>query len=458
MKILILGAGQVGSTVAYSLAREEANDITVVDRNAELLQDLQERLDIRTVHGHAAHPAVLHEAGAQNADMVVAVTDSDETNMIACQVCYTLYRTPTKIARVRAAEYLNTPQLFSQDALPIDMLISPEQLVVDYIRRLIQYPGALQVLDFAGGRVRLVAVQAFYGGALVGQELRTLRSHIPDVHTRVAAIYRRGQPIMPRGDTIIEADDEVFFIAPRADIRAVINELRKLDRPVRRIIIAGGGNIGVRLASALESTHQVKLIERNRERARAISEQLDKTVVLSGDAADEELLVEENIEATDVFCAVTNDEEANILSSMLAKRLGARKVLALINRPSYVDLVQSGDIDIAISPQQITIGALLTHIRRGDVVVVHSLRRGAAEAIEAIAHGTPESSRVVGRAVEEIPLPPGATIGAIVRGDEVMIAHHDTRIEADDHVILFLVDRKHVRDVERLFQVDAALD
>ncbi|MDX1442595.1 MAG: Trk system potassium transporter TrkA [Gammaproteobacteria bacterium] len=458
MKILILGAGQVGSTVAHSLAKEEDNDITIVDRDSELLRDLQDRLDIRVVTGHASHPEVMREAGADTADMVIAVTDSDETNMIACQVCYTMYQTPTKIARVRAAEYLNTPQLFTQDALPVDMLISPEQLVVDYIRRLIQYPGALQVLDFAGGRVRLVGVQAYYGGQLVGQELKNLRNHIPDVDTRVAAVYRRGQAILPEGDTVIEADDEVFFIAPRADIRSVINEMRKLDKAVRRVIIAGGGNIGVRLAKALETTHQVKLIERNRERAREISEYLDKTIVLSGDAADEDLLQEENIEATDVFCAVTNDEEANILSSMLAKRLGARKVLSLINRPSYVDLVQSGAIDIAISPQQITIGALLTHIRRGDVVVVHSLRRGAAEAIEAVAHGKKGQSQVVGHAVEDIPLPPGATIGAIVRGDDVMMAHHDTVIEADDHVILFLVDRKYVPDVEKLFQTDATLD
>ena len=465
MKILILGAGQVGSTVAYSLAREEDNEITIVDRNGELLQDLQDRLDIRTVIGHASHPQVLKEAGADMADMVVAVTDSDETNMIACQVCHALYGTKTKIARVRETQYMKTPELFARKGeseesagkrglMPIDMLISPEQLVVDYIRRLIQYPGALQVLDFAGGKVRLVAVTAYYGGALVGQELKNLRSHIPDVDTRVAAVYRRGRAILPHGDTVIEADDEVFFIAPRADIRSVINELRKLDKPVRRVIIAGGGNIGVRLAQALESTYQVKLIERSRDRARQISEHLDKTIVLAGDAADEELLLEENIEATDVFCAVTNDEEANILSSMLAKRLGARKVLSLINRPSYVDLVQSGDIDIAISPQQITIGALLTHIRRGDVVVVHSLRRGAAEAIEAIAHGSPDTSAVVGKAIEDITLPEGTTIGAIVRGDVVMMAHHDTVIEEDDHVILFLVDRKLVPDVERLFQVD----
>lgn len=454
MKILILGAGQVGSTVAYHLAKEEANDITVVDLNPELLQALQERLDIRTVQGFASHPDVLRGAGAEDAEMILAVTDSDETNMVACQICYTLFHTPTKIARVRDSSYLVTSELFQQDALPVDVVISPEQLVTDYIGRLIQYPGALQVVDFADGKVRLVAVQAYYGGPLVGQKLRAIRDHIPDVDTRVAAVYRRGQAIIPEGDTVIEADDEVFFVAPRKDIRTIISELRKLDKPVRRIIIAGGGNIGIRLAAALEDTYQVKLIERNRDRASMISERLDRTVVLNGDAADEDLLLEENIENTDVFCAITNDEEANILSAMLAKRLGARKVMSLINRPSYVDLVESGDIDIAISPQQVTIGKLLTHIRRGDVVVVHSLRRGAAEAIEAVAHGDRESSRVVGRRVEEVPLPPGTTIGAIVRDDDVLMAHHDTVIEADDHVILFLVDRKYVADVEQLFQVD----
>ncbi|MCG8432976.1 MAG: Trk system potassium transporter TrkA, partial [Gammaproteobacteria bacterium] len=421
MKILILGAGQVGSTVAYNLAKEEANDITIVDRNPELLQELQDRVDIRTVQGNASYPDILKEAGADDADMIVAVTDSDEINMVACQVCYTLFHTPTKIARVRAAEYINTPDLFVQEALPIDMVISPEQLVMDYIRRLIQYPGALQVLDFAGGIVRMVAVRAYYGGALIGQQLRNLKDHMPDVDVRVAALYRRGQAILPDGDTVIEADDEVFILAPRKDIRAAINEMRKLDKPVRRVFIAGGGNIGVRLAKALEDTYQVKLIERNRDRARGISEVLDKTIVLHGDAADEDLMQEENIESMDIFCAVTNDDEANILSSMLAKRLGARKVMSLINRPSYVDLVQSGDIDIAISPQQITIGALLTHIRRGDVVVVHSLRKGAAEAIEAIAHGDEATSRVVGRQVGDITLPPGTIIGAIVRGDEVLM-------------------------------------
>jgi len=452
MKIIILGAGQVGTSVAANLV-SEANDITVVDHNADLLRELQDRFDLRTVHGHGAHPDVLVRAGAEDADMLIAVTNSDETNMVACQVAYTLFHTPTKIARVRAQSFLDQPRLFGSDALPIDVAISPEALVTDYIIRLIENPGTLQVLDFAGGRIRLVAVKAYYGGPLVGHELRTLHERMPHIETRVAAIYRQDRAIQPEGDTVIEPDDEVFFIAAPEHIRAVMGELRRLDKPYRRIIIAGGGNIGTRLARALERNFRVKIIEHDLRNCKRIAEELEKTIVLQGDAADQELLLEENIESTDVFCAVTNDDEANILSAMLAKRLGARKVMALINRPSYVDLVQSGSIDIAISPQQATIGSLLKHVRRGDVVMVHALRRGAAEAIEAIAHGDQTSSKVVGRRIGELKLPKGANIGALVRGDEVHIAHHDTLIEAEDHVILFLQDKRRIPEVERLFQV-----
>ncbi len=454
MKIIILGAGQVGSSLAANLA-SEANDITVVDTEQERLQSLQDRLDIRTVAGRASYPDILSRAGADDADMIIAVTNSDETNMVACQVAYTLFHTPTKIARVRGVGYLaHRKELFAQDSFPVDVLISPEQLVTDYIQRLIEHPGALQVLDFAGGLVQLVAVKAYYGGPLVGHALRTLREHMPGVDTRVAAIFRRGKPVIPDGDTVIEVDDEVFIIVARKHVRAVMSELRRLDKPYKRIMIAGAGNIGKRLAKALEHNYQVKIIEHNQEQARIASEELEKTIVLLGDAADEELLQEENIENTDVFCGLTSDDEANILSAMLAKRLGARKVMSLINRVSYVDLVESTDIDIAISPQQSTIGSLLTHVRRGDVVVVHSLRRGAAEAIEAVAHGDPESSRVVGRRVDELKLPPGTNIGAIVRGNEVIIAHHDVVIQPEDHIILFLVDKRHIPEVERLFQVD----
>lgn len=453
MKIIILGAGQVGRTVAQNLT-SEANDITVVDLDPGVLQELQDRLDLRTVVGCATYPEIQASAGAEDADMIIAVTDSDETNMIACQVADTLFHTPTKIARIRAVEYLNCPKLFSPEALPIDVLISPEQLVTQYIRRLLEHPGALQVMDFAGGKVRLVAVRAYYGGPLVGHELRTLKEHMPGIHTRVAAIFRRGRAIIPEGNTVIEAGDEVFFIAAHKNIRAVMSELRRLEKPVKRIILAGGGNIGKRLAASLEGRYQIKIIEHNSARCRHLSEELKKTIVLCGDAADEDLLLEENIENTDIFCGLTNDDEANILSAMLAKWLGARTVMALINRPAYVELVQSTEgIDIAFSPQQATIGSLLAHIRRGDVVNVHSLRRGAAEAIEAVAHGDVSSSRVVGRRIEEIRLPRGTTIGAIVRGEEVLMAHHDTVIEPEDHVILFLVDKSRIDEVERLFQV-----
>ena len=452
MKIIILGAGQVGRTAAEQLSREQVNDVTVVDTREEVLRELQDRLDIRTVAGNAAQPSVLESAGGADADMIVALTNSDEVNMIACQVAHTLFGTPTKIARVRSADFSGRPKLFAEGGLHVDVMISPEQLVTDNVGRLIRYPGALQVLDFADGRVRMIGMRAVKGGQLVGHELRELRDHIPKRDARVAAIYRAGRSIQPEGNTVIEAGDEVFFIAARDDIRVMMKELRTEEDPARRVIIAGAGNIGFRLAQSLEQDNQVKLIERDPLRARRAAERLKRALVLTGDAADEDLLLEENIDDADVFVSLTNAEEANILSAMLAKRLGAHRAMALINKPSYAELIEGGTIDVAISPQTITIGALLEHVRRGDVVRVHSLRRGAAEAMEAIVHGDSRSSPVVGRRVEQIQLPGGTTIGAIVRREEVIMAHHDTVIEADDHVILFLTDRRHVEALGRLFQ------
>jgi trk system potassium uptake protein TrkA len=452
---VILGAGQVGSTVAHSLSHED-NDITVVDVDEGRLRNLQDHLDIRTVHGFASHPKVLVRAGIEDADLMLAVTNMDEVNMAACQVAYTLYHTPTRIARVRSSEYTDHPELFSREHTPIAVLISPEQLITQHIVRLIEYPSALQVLDFADGRAQLVAVQAEAGGQLVGQKLYKLRQHMPaGSDARIAAIYRHGQLVIPDGDTIIEQDDTVFFLAARRHLRTVMREMRPLDSPIHRIILAGGGHIGSSLARQLERDHHVKIIERDARRAETIAEDLEKAIVLVGDCADENLLREEAIETTDVYCVVTDDDEANILSSLLAKRLGAGKVIAIINRPSYVDLVESGTIDIAVSPEQITIGALLTHIRRGSMARVHSLRRGAAEAIEAVALGDKHSSRVVGRAVEDLDLPPRTSISGIVRGDDVIIAHHDTVILEHDHVLLFVADKAQIPAVERLFQVSA---
>ena len=469
MRIVILGAGQVGSSVAENLV-SEANDITVVDNNPERLKNLQDRFDLRTVLGNAAHPAVLEQAGARDADMIVAVTQSDETNMVACKLAATMFNVPTKMARIRSADYLSHPEIFSPENFAVDVAICPEQILTDYIDSLLEFPEALQVLEFAEGRVSLVAVRAFQGGPLVGHPISHLRTHMPQVDARVAAIFRQDSPIIPQGDTVVEAGDEIFFIADTRNIRGVLNELRRMDKPVKRVMLGGGGNIGRRLAKQIEHRYEVKLIEYNKANAERLAAELDKTLVLAGDVTDEALLADENVGDMDVYCAVTNDDEHNIMSSLLAKRMGARKVIALINRTSYVNLVQSGQIDIAISPAQATIGTLLARVRRGDCVAVHSLRRGAAEALELVAHGDARSSKVVGRQIEQIDLPKGATIGAIVRRQarergrhddgtplydyQVLMAHHDLVMQPDDHAIVFVVNKRTVPDVEKLFQVN----
>jgi len=455
MKIVILGGGQVGGTLAENLVGED-NDITVVDTDMARLSELSESNDIRTVQGYASHPRVLRNAGVEDADMLIAVTPSDETNMMACQIAYTLFKTPKRIARIRSEAYTDfKDRLFHKDDVPVDHIISPEQQVTNYIKRLVDYPGALQVMEFANGRASLVAVRAYYGGKLVGHAISSLKEHMPNVETRVAAIFRQGKAIKPMGTTIIEAGDEVFFITDTRYVRMVMEEMQKLEHQYRRVMIAGGGNVGAGLAHMLEEPHHVTLIEHNGERADMLNEQLRHTTILQGDASDSRLLSEEHIEDIDVFIAVTNDDEANIMSAMLAKKMGAKKTMVLIQRQAYVDLVQDNVIDIAISPQRATVSALLSLIRKGDIVNAYSLRKGAAEAIEAIAHGDEKTSKVVGRVISEIKLPPGTTIGAIVRGHEVMIAHDDTMLQADDHVILFLVDKKYIREVERLFQPSA---
>ena len=470
MKIIILGAGQVGASVAESLV-SEANDITIVDQDGERLAHLQERLDLRVITGNAASPSVLERAGAADADLLIAVTQSDQTNLCACRVAKTLFNVPTRIARLRAADYEDHPQLLDEHNSAVDHSICPEQIVTDYIRKLIEYPEALQVLEFAHGMLTMIAVRAFDGGLLVGKSLKTIPERLPNIDARIAAIFRHEQPIVPTGDTVIESGDEVFIIAASSHIRRVMTELRRMDQPIRRVIIAGGGNIGLRLAKAIENTVTVKLIERDRRRAEHLAAELERTVVLRGDSTDEALLDAESIEETDMFLALTNDEEDNIMSASLAKQMGARRTLALINRKSYVDLVQGGRIDIAISPAHTSIGQLLARVRRGDVAAVHSLRRGAAEALELVAHGDARHCKVIGRRLEELDLPEGATIAALVRKTgmsrteyrdlvpyevpivEAIMAHHDTVIRPDDHVIVFCTSKKLVARVEKLFQV-----
>lgn len=452
MKIIILGVGQVGGTLAEILVGEQ-NDVTIVDNDNEKLRHLQDKLDLRAILGHASHPQVLREAGAESADMIVAVTSSDETNMVACQIAYALFQTPKKIARIRSSQYIEESEaLFNQNAIEIDHLISPEKLVTDYVHRLIQYPGALQVVNFVDGKVSVVAVKAYYGGSLIGYALSSLKEHMPHINTHIAAIFRHNRPIRPQGSTIIEAGDEVFFVCATQHIRAVMNELQRLEKPYKNVMIVGGGNIGAGLAARIERQCSVKLIERDLKRAEYLSEQLQHTTVFFGDASDQELLKEENIDEIDLFVALTNHDEDNIMSAMLAKRLGAKRTMVLIQRKAYFELLEDSDIDVTISPQQTTISALLGHVRKVDIVSVASLRRGVAEAIEAIAHGDENDSLVVGKKIKEIKLPSGTTIGAIARDGDVIVADRDTVIEANDRVILFLTDKRAVPEVERIFQ------
>ena len=456
MKILILGASQVGISIAEVLVGEE-NDVTVVDLNPQPLQQLQNRLDIRTVAGHAGHPSVLRAAGAEDASLILAVTDNDEVNLVACQICESIFATPTKIARIRSKEYLDNRDLFTdKSGFHVDVVISPEVIVKDHIMRLIQFPGALQVLDFAEGLVQLVGVKVVADGNLVGCQLEELSALMPNVRTRVAAIYRDKEVITPVSDTIIQEQDEVFFVAAREHIRAVMEEVRGKSDKTSRIIIAGGGNIGLSLAKDLERKgYSVKLIELDPRRAERIADEVRNTVVLNGNASDAALLLQENIEGSDVFCAVTEKDEINILSAKLAKQLGAKRVMALVNRSAYIEHIEHADIDVIISPRVATIGSVLAHIRRGDVVAVHSLRRGRAEALEAIAHGDLNSSKVIGKGVREIPFPLGVGVGAIVRNQQVIIPSKETIIEAEDHVIIFMDDKSCISNVESLFHVDA---
>jgi len=452
MKIIVLGAGQVGLTVARSLVLED-NEVTVVDTDAAILEELEANTDLRTIKGPASYPEVLRSAGAEDADMIIAATDSDETNIVAIQIAYTLFRTPMKIARIRSMEYMREQNLFDNDNIPIDVIISPEQLITEHIQRIIEHPGAIQVVDFARGKVRLVGIEVQKGAPMAGRKLADLTELLGQIETRVMALYRGEEVIIPKGATMIYEEDIVFFMGIQKNTAKVLAQFHHDDAPCKRIMIAGGGNIGLLLARKLENLYRVKIIEARGERAEVLASTLNKCMVLHGDAANQEMLIDENIEDMDVFCALTNDDEANILSAMLAKRIGARKIMSLINRPAYVDLVERDIIDVAISPQQITIGALLTLIRRGDVVAVHSLRRGSAEALEGIAHGDEDTSVLVGRTIGDIALPSSASIGVVVRADKVMVAHHDLVIEAEDHLIVLITNKQQIADVEKLFQV-----
>lgn len=495
MKIIILGAGRVGETVADSLVSER-NDITVIDTDAERLRDLESRFDLRGVVGNGIEPAVLAEAGAQDTDMLIACAAQDETNLVCCKIAQLLFNIPTRIARVRSTGLEGDERLLGAEGFAVDRIICPEESLTRYIGKLIDYPEAMQVREFAGGRACLVSVRARLGAPMVGDTIAALRASAPDVPVRLVAIYRRfpDEPdrfVACAGETRIEPGDEVFVLAAQEHIAHVLSALHRRDAapaaPVRRIMIAGGGRVGLRLAQQLgqqQGRFHLKVIESDPQRCVELASVLPPDVlVLQGDTTDEDLLGDEGVEEVDLFLALTDDDEDNIMSCLLAKRMGASRVLALINRRSYADLMHGTQIDIALSPAQAMLGELLAFVRQGDVQAVHSLRRGVAEALEIVVRGDRKTSRVVGRKVGELPLPRDVHMGLIVRGlpdgaqavsqrgetgegheaaraaglpaPEVIIPRSSTVLERNDHVVFFLPHKRLVREVEKLFRVSA---
>ena len=452
MKILILGAGQVGSTLAKYLCSDNDNDITIVDQKEDKLSPLQRHLDIKTVMGYGAYPSVLEKAGIKSMDMVIAVMGSDERNMVACRMAHTLYNVEKKIARIRTKEYLLRPEIFSNDALPIDFLITPEILITDYIKGIVEEPGVSQVFDFENGLVQLVETRAYVGTPIVNRPIKELHEHMPDVKMRIVSLYRNGKAIPALSDTVIREGDQVYFLAKKNHISRALKEFRRAENTYEKIFIAGGGSIGLNVATLLEDTHNIRIVELNEERAKSLAEQLDNTLVLQGSASDEDLLKEEGIENTDLFLALTDSDEVNVIVSILAKRLGAHKTIALVKRDVYSSLAeQSGDVDIIVSPDQITVSGILSHIRKGDCMKVHSLQHGKAEAIEIVVHGDEKTSEVVGMKIKDLPLPEGVVIGAIVRDNELSMGSKKLIIEQGDHVLMVLMDVQKIHEVEALF-------
>lgn len=454
MKIIILGAGQVGRTVAEMMATED-NDITVVDIQANLLAELQQRLDIRTVVGHASHPKVLYRAGIDDADLIFAVTNDDETNMIACQVAYSLFNTPLRLARVRSSDYVSRPGFFRPADMPVDFVINPEEMVTRLLQRLIDHAGATEIYSVAENQGFLVGVRAHAGAPVTGGDLAALDAWLGQNRSCVAAVFRNNKSVAVEEGFEFQPEDEIFFLTAQADVTRLISGFCTIAPSNHRVIIAGGGNLGKRLASFVESDYHVKVLERDPDRCWHLAGALKSTIVLNGDVTDPTFLVGEGIEESDVFCALTDHDKTNVVASLLAKRLGAIKAISIVNNSSHAAVAQNSGVDIAFSPAQVTIGAVLTHMRRGDIVNVYSLRYGTAEVIELIVHGDDTHSQVVGRAIKDLPLTHDVTIGAILRRNELIIPRGETVIEPEDQLVVVVTDKQRVETVQQLFQVES---
>ena len=449
-KIAVLGGGQVGSSLAKILT-DDGNDITLIDTNLSVIEDLQEDNDIKTIHGNASSPSVLEQAEVNDCDILIATTASDEVNLVSCHLAKKMFNVPTVIARLRNSEFQVSTSGFDLDLFSINSIISPSQLVTDFIKNIIEHPGAFQAYDFADGKLQVIGATVLKDGPLAGRKLSEFKKHLPNVDVNVIALYRDRKTLPVNGTTVIETGDDLFFLATEENMR-FMSELSKNQSRIENIMIAGGGIVGMTLADKLSQKFSTKIIEKDLIRSKYLSESLEDTVVLNDDISDESLLDNEGIKEVDYFCSVTNDDQMNILSAKLAKDLGAKKSIAIINKLSYRKLV-SKEIDVVVSPEDVTIGSILASVRTSDVVKVHSLGFGEAELLEIIIHGDNKTSKVVGKKVSELELPSGCRIGAIYREGKVILLNEDASIQSNDRLIIYLLHKKDFSKLAKLLQV-----
>ncbi|MEE2693516.1 MAG: Trk system potassium transporter TrkA [Pseudomonadota bacterium] len=447
MKIIIVGAGQVGSSLSINLVKE-GNDVTLIDKSADLLENIAEKVDLQTIHGNGAHPRILEAAGANKADMIVAVSKSDETNMIACQVAYTVFGVEKKIARIRDLEYLNYENLFADESTPIDFTISPDLIASSYIKKLIKYQGTRQVFNFSNDNDCFINI-VFKEKNNEENSIMYFQESCEKFNAKICAFIRKDKLYSIEDGDIIENNDELLLICKEENIEDIM-KLFGRNKNNKRIMIAGGGNIGRHLSENISEDYQVKVIESNEERAEFLSEIIDDVTIINADSSNEDILLEENIEHMDVFCALTNDDEANILSAMLAKKLGSKTVLSIINKISYSDLVENQEIDITVSPEDLTMGALLTHIRKGSIVKAHSLMRGNLELLE-LELRDKEDSKIIGKNIEQINISENVIICCIIRDENFIFDISNLLLEKNDRLVC-LVNKKDVKQIEELFE------
>ena len=450
MNILVLGAGKVGRNIAKNLARQTF-DVSIVDIDIERLKSIQEDHDLAIVQGHASSPEVLKKAGANTGTVVLAVTNNDEVNIVACQLSKKLFNVSKTICRLSDYTYIENLDALGKDN--IDVAISPELEVTQHIVDLINHPGAEQIESFADGKVKLVSVKAKKDGKLVNRELKSIKSDLPNIDTFVPTIFRKNKPVVPDGNTVIKENDEVYFLSSEENIDKIVNELRDQGDTTSRIMIVGGGRIGLSLAMTLEKNYKVKVLEQDHRKCESIAKDLDKAIVLKGSGSDEELLRSENIENIDVFCALTNDDETNIMSAFLAKKLGAKKTLIVLNNYSYINILPKSFVDLPLSPQRMTVSLVMQHLTSVDMPQEVLLKMNSeVEALEGIIHFNNDTKDLFGSKYSQLPLPENSVLGSIYRNGRNTIPSDDLIIEKDDHLIVFINGKTDKSQIEKLFR------